>query len=218
MQVATETKAGSLQRESRRPLTENDMVRMQIPPRFWEVEVDLIPPLSTMRKTVCKYIDNVCEMASQGVGLLLHGDNGRGKTAAACLCLMEARRCGYTALFFESAKLKSVVINQVAFDDDQTLWDRVQTVDFLVLDDLWKGTTDSKGFGEDLLDELLRTRSANMRPTIITTNMGPVQALQSGAVKKSTFQSMRETTALVEVLGPNMREHAENGIADFFKT
>jgi DNA replication protein DnaC len=200
----------------RRPLSEEDVTRLRIPPRFWEVSLaevratSLIAPLK-------KYLANLDEVFERGVGLLLHGDNGRGKTGAACVILMEARRRGYTGLFLEAAKMKTIVISREEFDEDQTLWERAQTVDFLVLDDLWKGSSDSKGFGEELLDELLRTRSACMRPTIITSNMGPVQAIQAGAVKKSTVQSMRETTAYVEVVGPNLREEHERSIAEFFR-
>ena len=200
----------------RRPLTEEDLIRMQIPARFWSVDLDQVPAGGTLRAPLLKYLGHVHEMHDQCVGILMHGNNGRGKTSAGCLILMEARRQGYTGLLLEAAKVKGIVINRTEFDDDETLWERAQSVDFLVFDDLWKGTADGKGFGEDLIDELIRTRSANMKPTIITTNMGLAQAVAGGFVKQSTVQALRESVVVLEVIGPNMRVETESAINEFF--
>lgn len=196
----------------RRALTEADLVRMRLPDRFWEAQLDEVWDGSGLdapspRKVCEKYLDALPEMMAAGHGLLLWGDNGRGKTCMAAVIGKEARRQGHTVLFLEAASLKTVVVSNDAFDDDQTVWERALSVDLLILDDLGKGVQDSKGFGERLLDELIRFRAAHAKPIIITTNMNPREQLPE-ALKKSTAHSLKECVLPVMVQGPDRRKQS----------
>lgn len=105
-----------------------------------------------------------------------------------------------------SAEMRKHVIEKTMFDDEMTVWERALSVDLLVLDDLGKGTEDAKGFGERALDELIRTRSAGMRATIVTTNMTLTQLTE--ALKTSTVAAMRETVVPIQVCGEDRRAAA----------
>ena len=121
---------------------------------------------------------------------------------------MEARRRGYSVLYLETARLKRIVIDKEPFDASTSLWDRALDVDLLVLDDLGKGTSDSKGFMQELVDELLRTRGAHLRATLITTNVDPPRLVtkdEDGILKKSTLAMLQETAAFFMVLGDDHR-------------
>ena len=199
----------------RKPLTETDMGRMRIPKRYWSCAFDEISddvsggvadevsPKGLARR----YLVKLDEMLDRGIGILLWGANGRGKTGVSVVVCKEARRRGYTVLFAECADLKRCVIDRVPFDDDQSVLERARSVDLLVLDDLGKGVQDRTGFGARLLDELIRHRNASQLSTIITTNMGFEQMDEE--LKKSTIHSLKECMVPAKIMGPDRRDEAK---------
>ena len=196
-----------------RKLTEKDMKRMQIPMRYWDMTASGIVakvhahgisprPLVSVLKS---YIDQLDEMIGSGSGIMLYGNNGRGKTGAVVWLAMQIRRRGYTVLYLESAKLKQHKIEKTPFDAVTTLWERSMDVDVLVLDDFAKGVSDSKGFMQELVDELIRTRGAHLRSTLISTNVEPAKMVKDDFLKKSTLAMMQETVAFFHVSGSDLR-------------
>jgi DNA replication protein DnaC len=99
--------------------------------------------------------------------------------------------------------LRSAVLNKTRFDEDQTLWDRALSVEFLVLDDLGKEHRDAQGFGERLFEDLIRQRSGAMKVTFMTSNMSPAQ-MQGGehAYKPSMLRVMREVVTPIRLDAP----------------
>jgi len=186
------------------------MVRMQVPENLWsvrlsEVRGEIRGHEKDLRQLLSYYCANIQKMIGQGYGFLLYGANGNGKTSAALVAAMEARRWGYTALFMAAAKLKEHVIQKTLFDDEQTVWERAHEVDVLVIDDVGKGSLDSKGFGERILDELIRARAARGKVTILTTNMTPDRLKKTETLKKSTFETLKECVLPVCVTGTDFR-------------
>ena len=147
---------------------------------------------------------NLDEHLRDGNGLYLWGPNGRGKTGAAVVVAMEVRRRNRTALFVSASDLRRIVIDQVPFDNEQLMIDRAVEVDLLVLDDLGKGVQDDKAFGERLLDDLLRKRSAELRSTILTANMDPTTFRAD--YKASTVEVLKECMVAIEFRGADMRD------------
>lgn len=199
----------------RRELTRDDMERMRIPLRYWKVTFDGIsaersrvnPDAPSAQEVVRSYLGQLEEMAEDGVGLLLHGDNGRGKTSIAVVVAKEFRRRGRSVLFIEAAQLRHYVIKNVYFDGDdgESYFDRAMSVDVLVLDDFGKGTQDKTGFGMDLFDSLIRHRNAEKLVTFITTNMNPRDQLPKELLQ-STMHSLKECVIPVEVIGDDQRD------------
>jgi len=198
----------------RRKLTKDDLVRMRLPKRYWNVDCDGVSDIADERESksprdiLKSYIRKMEDMREQGLGMLLWGANGTGKTSMAAIIAKEFRRRFSTVMFIEAASLKSLVISKDHFDEDDTYWDRAMKVDVLVLDDLGKGTLDRTGFGERLFDELIRTRNANQLVTIITTNAvlkGKGEAM-SDILKPSTLHSLKEHVMAIHVYGEDKRE------------
>ena len=190
----------------RKPLTESDMGRMRVPKRYWECSFEEVSDNGELSpKHIAKrYLSKLREMMTRGIGILLWGPNGRGKTGVAVVVCKEARRRGYTVLFSECGDLKRCVIERIAFDEDQSMLDRARSVDLLVLDDLGKGVQDRTGFGARLLDELIRHRNANQLATIITTNMDLEQLAEE--LKASTMHSLKECIIPAEIEGCDRRD------------
>ena len=161
-----------------------------------------------------KYLANLREFVSSGTGLLLWGKNGHGKTGMAVVFAKWARRYGYKVLFMEAAEMKRCVIERVAFDEEETMWERASAVDMLVIDDLGKGVKDGTGFGARMMDQLIRHRSANGRSIIITTNMDLEQLEEE--LKPSTMHSIKECVIPVMVEGVDRRDESKTILRDLF--
>jgi DNA replication protein DnaC len=200
-----------------RRLTETDLVRMRIPRRYWWVRYEGIPDGTCVgsgvsaRKAAHNYLTQIDEMRHNGMGLLLWGTNGTGKTCMAIVVAKEYRRHGYPVLFIEAADIKRFVIEREMFDEDQTFWDRAMNVDVLVIDDLGKGVQDSTGFGARMIDELIRHRNASKLVTLITTNMNQRDLAEE--LKVSTMSSLKEHVFPIHVTGIDRRDAVASGIA-----
>lgn len=197
----------------RRYLTEEDLVRMRLPERHWKASLSKVQEggKGRPRDVLIKYFKKIKKVHSEGVGLLLWGPNGTGKTAAAAVVGKTFRSYSLTVLFLEAASLSQVVISKIQFDAEMSLWDRAMTVDLLILDDLGKGGQDSTGFGLRKLDELLRWRASRYKITLVTTNMN-LQTL-AAEVKPSTMHVLKESMYPVLVDGVDHREEVKRSIA-----
>jgi hypothetical protein len=118
------------QPQFRRELTQDDLVRARIPVRYWKVNLGGVQ--EQVRGIADKYLKEIGQMHERGVGLLLWGANGIGKTSLAVVLGKEYRRRGHSLLFLESAELKGAIIHNEAFDEEHTLWDRAKSVDVLL--------------------------------------------------------------------------------------
>lgn len=192
----------------RRELTQDDLLRARIPSRYWTVKLAGVQ--EQVRGIAEKYLKEIEQMHERGVGLLLWGANGVGKTSLSVVIGKEYRRRGQSLLFLESAELKGAIIHNEAFDEEQTLWERAKSVDVLLIDDLGKGVQDSTGFGARVLDELIRHRNANRRITFITTNM-TLKVLED-ELKASTMHSLKECIYPVRVSGEDLRDKLKQEI------
>lgn len=97
--------------------------------------------------------------------VVLAGGTGSGKTLAACDLISRALRVGKGARFVASGELSRT--SRYSKRDV----DALREVYLLVIDDLGVEYNDGKGAFQSLLDELLSSRIANNKPTVITTNL-----------------------------------------------
>lgn len=192
-----------------RKLNTADLESMRIPRRFWQARFeDVGGPYGDrngIKESIAGYLQRIDLMREKGAGLLLWGNNGTGKTSIGSLIMMQARRCGFTGLFLNCADIKTIVTTKEMYDAESglTLWARAKRVDFLLLDDLGKGSQDSQGFGERLLDELLRARYADKCCTIITTNV--IKKELTNFIKPSTLHILKGSMAQIKVVGHDFR-------------
>lgn len=131
-----------------------------------------------------------------GVGLLLYGLPGRGKTALAATILQELMRNAspealkikpnktivrpcYFISFSALLELKGNIMGEEASEQDLTIYDGIfgthvddaYNVRVLVLDDVGREHASLSGWQKSVLHHLLRTRYNNGLPTIVTTNV-----------------------------------------------
>lgn len=196
----------------RKDLTEEDLVRMNIPARYWDVSFNEISSKKA-RDVIVRYGNKIDTMISNGIGMILSGNNGVGKTAAVVCLAKEFRRRYKSVFFIEASDLKRAVFSNEIFDDEESVWDRAKSVDVLILDDLGKGVKDSKGQGERLIDELIRARNARKLITFITTNISTMNQLNE-ELKESTVKTFKECMYYLKMEGPDRREEAQKKIVE----
>jgi DNA replication protein DnaC len=203
-----------------RALTQADLLMMRLPERFWNASIDKVPAGKSCF-IVQQYLRKINEVMAKGIGLLLHGANGVGKTSAAAVIIKHARRHGHTALFMRAAELLKSDLHRTYFDParTQTIYQRACSVKVLVIDDLGKEHHPESGFmagyATDLLEDIIRERSARLLSTIITTNMDPKRIgadpndPNDGDVPQLYKRSMKEVmggnTVPVKFAGVNQR-------------
>lgn len=123
-----------------------------------------------------------------GVGILLCGDQGTGKTTLACAAATSVKRSYGKSVYFTrwaSYLNARLTMNSPDFDYFDsvdlayaTTVRQVAESFLLVLDDVGHEHSSGSGYGERLLDELLRTRFDAGMPTIITTNLTAAEWMQ----------------------------------------
>lgn len=194
----------------RRELKEHDLERMCIPRRYWKATFDQVSDYDngngSAKDLIKKYIENMSDMRKEGGGLILFGDNSVGKTCISVVLAKEFRRRYNTVLFVEAADLKRLVASKEYFDDDETYWERAKDVDMLVIDDFGKGIMDDTGFGATIFDELIRSRNARQKITIITSNIEPQEWKDELDLKGSTMRTLKECAVPFHVKDIDHRE------------
>jgi len=151
-----------------RSLDASDMLRARIGRAYWGTSFDLIPENLAHRNPLGAFIRNLHEHHANGDGLLMFGDYGTGKTSAGVLVLKETMARGGTALMIPAERISSAVIEKTTFDGEEDMWERMQDVDVLLLDDLRREHV--KDFGKSVIESLIRRRYDQRLSTLVSTN------------------------------------------------
>lgn len=183
--------------EELREITPDDMRRIGVGERFWDVTLDQIPDTAAYKHKLKTYVDRVTECVREGVGLLLFGDLRMGKTSAAVIVAKAVVAHGGTAYMIRADEIQNAVMDKESFDEDPTVSERLTEVDLLIIDDL--GQEHSKDFGRALLENVVRQRYDNKMPLIVTTNV-PANLLEE-KYGQAVFKVMRSMMLAVPVDG-----------------
>lgn len=122
---------------------------------------------------VLDYMDGADAFVRAGVGLILHGTHGTGKTTLSSLVLRNLISRGYDGYFTTFSEMIDTYTGAWNDKDEKTWFHRrVKNAGVLVLDDVgreYQGRK-SSGLPESTFDEVLRHRVSSGKPTLITTN------------------------------------------------
>lgn len=143
--------------------------RTGLPRRYWEASFE--GPRETQAMTAARqYAAMDCQHGEYeiraGRCLVLAGPTGTGKTwaAAAVICSIRGR-----SRFHHASALMRCFLS----DERDAAMREAETTPLLVLDDLGSEHHKAEGFAATLIEELLISREAEQRATIITSNLSP---------------------------------------------
>lgn len=180
---------------------ESVLRRSGVGERYFDVSLDRIPDSVGYKDKIESYIHQLPEQVNDGVGLLLYGKYGTGKTSAAVIVMKEIIGRGGTSLMVPVRNLKDYKISDVEFDEEQTMMERMRNVTMLVLDDL--GGEHSKEYARHQLEGVLRTRYDRNLPTIITTNFSKNELAED---YQAAMEIATASAHFVKVDGKDWRE------------
>lgn len=172
-----------------------------LPRMYWKASIADIPDCEH-RKFAQKYIAEMKTFVRDGVGLLLWGENRRGKTHLAAAIMKEAIKKRLGPYFIRAADLVGAVFGKQLWDEDEaiTVEEHCRETKLLILDDLGKEQASKSDAAQLLFDNIIRYRQSEGRATIITTNLEPRRNMHE-ALKESTVLLLRECCYPIEVAG-----------------
>lgn len=150
-----------------------------------------------------KYVDNFSAMSARGMGLLLYGGVGTGKTfISACIAnaLIDE---GYTCFATNFASLSNTL--QSSFSGRQELMEKLASYSLLVIDDL-ASERDTEYMGE-VVQNVIDARYRAQKPLIVTTNLTGEELKHPKDIRKERIYSrLFEMCIPVEVKGVDRRK------------
>lgn len=127
---------------------------------------------STVVPTVTEYIDNFDDNFHYGLGLTFSGPFGTGKTFAMTCVLKELVKQGRSVYATTFEELINIWGSSYHDDKSRLLLEtRLKTAEVLGLDELRTDGRNAGGFLSNGLDSVIRHRTSNLLPTLVTTNM-----------------------------------------------
>lgn len=196
---------------SYRKLTEDDLRRMNLPEDYWRVKIQSVS--DKVRPTIENYLTRFEEMAEKGVGLILFGSAGVGKTGIACLVAKEARKRGFTGYFTTVYELREALRARIGFDEEQSVLERCREVDLLVLDGLAEEDLSELYVNLRSVQDLLAYRGSKLRVSILTTRLP-----RSHSKLQTFFEGLAAHMVPLHVDGPDMRKKQSEQLAALVKS
>lgn len=214
--MSEEKKKTHVREFKQRKLVKEDLIKMNLPEEFWRTKLDPVPATETtparpgvdksVRIEVESYLLNINARLVDGIGLILCGGIGSGKTAIASLIAREASAWCHSVLFVHVDELRDLVASHTYWNDQTTVLERARRVDFLILDGVRGDIKEDKVFGHIELESLLSGRAAHKRPTIVTTRLN---FSKFGAAFPILHEATKGSLVFMAVEGPNLRDEQQ---------
>lgn len=183
---------------------------MNVPREFWRVKVKHIQD-PKVRTAVVRYLKRMDEMFKRGVGLLLCGEPGVGKTAAAIVIAKEVRSYSYSVFFTSVWEMRESLKSRINFDDDNSFTDKARDSDFLVLDNVKPEDSKEPFLNLRSIEDLITFRCSQSRPTFITTRV-PVGRLEKEL--PGVLDACMGKVIEVDLTGKDLRDRTHADLAD----
>lgn len=178
---------------------------------------DLTRPTFAGMPVYADYLGNAPAYVRVGLGLVVYGPRGTGKTLIGNLVLKDLIGKGFTCY----ATTFAAMIDSYAKgwkNEERALWfdARLRNSEVLMIDDLGRERNKGEGtVGENMLEEVVRHRVACQMPTIFTTNLNPTQTTSlEAAYGGHTISLLSECSFQCEVDGADVRQsiHARDAV------
>jgi len=194
------------------PVTEGDLVRMNVGQSFWGAKLEAIKDSCTYKAAVQTWLSKMPEMLKEGVGMLLHGENRKGKTSAAVICMKAAATHGGTAYLIRADAVAGATVEREMFDEYKTVIQRCRTVDLLVIDELVHRA--GRDQSTAMLEQLIRWRYDRKLSMIFTANTGLKGVEERYGVGLAMV--VRSRCLPVEVTGTEWYDEEKRKVNDMF--
>lgn len=172
-------------------------------------------PTSPISRACRRYVEHWDEMLEHGMGILLYGNGGTGKSFyASCIANALAEKQVLTG-FTTTADLMSILHESW---DKQEIMDALCRFRLLVLDDL--GAERDTSYGSEMIYNVVNSRYRTGRPTIITTNLDIGDMRQEKDIWRSRiYDRVVEMCPIkIDMVGESRREKISTEKRDLART
>jgi DNA replication protein DnaC len=176
--------------------------------RFLEVSFDREPIVSLDRavlRQVRAFTRSIEEKLDAGRGLWFDGPVGTGKTSLAILVAKAAKDAGRSYAVFPVPRLLAEIkrtFDRDASDNYMGFFQRLCTVDLLVLDDL--GAEKQTEWVLEQLYSIVNERWQDRRSIVVTTNLPDPDPDTAGTALRTSAHSLRDTIASGRLSGRDL--------------
>ena len=142
-----------------------------VPRRYSRGDLNLIPDEAQHKRWLFKWVKRLHEIEPTGVGLVIAGPHGTGKSTIACQLLGQIMRRGPLRCYYvDAADIPGVAIRQADTALGENEWRLLcGGAQVLVIDDL--GIDGGTDWSDRSYRNVLNKRYGHERMTIITTNL-----------------------------------------------
>jgi len=143
-----------------------------------------------------------------GHGITFNGGLGTGKTLAMSIILKELTKRGFRTHFITFDDMVNIFGSAWNNDEAKYLSNKLRSVDILGIDELKVDSRNSSGFLTSAAESIIRHRTVNLLPTLITTNLDKEDEQKHFAKSYSLLSALniRIETQGLDVRGSIVRE------------
>lgn len=190
-------------------------VLSNIPAKFRNLTLKnfVAPGAENAKGFITDYLDNLDKYRKKGIAPFLNGSNGTGKSGLGAIVLMEVIKRGFTAYWTRVDECKDLLTAGWYSDEiKQEFNNKILNVDFLMIDDLGDELRNlNSNLVESTINRILRTRTDNLKPTIITSNYKANEKLKS-IYDNRIYSILKEHALIVECNGDDFRDILSDSI------
>lgn len=183
--------------------------KAKLPETYWRLDEKNFKGDKSALKIIMRYCENLDSAIAHGLGVLMWGTNGNGKTTMSGIIAKHALKKGYTVYYLTLQSMLNMIMASFGSDNEtEKIRNLIMGVDILIVDEIGKEhikKNESTGtvFGLSEFEQLLRSREGNKKILIGVTNLRPQQLdTKYGESIASLFKGMLKA---IEVSGADMR-------------
>lgn len=160
-----------------------------------------------LKEFAIRYLKGRDQLMRAGIGMLIAGPFGTGKTMISALVAKELVKLGVDVYFTTFPEMVDQFTKGWGDNTERQRFERkIVESQMLVLDDVGKEFRTKTNLAESTFDHILRQRVIGLRPTILTTNMKTNELSEGygGAI----LSLLEERSVQIWVEGADWRKHA----------